>query len=344
VVFSRFRAGGATGRVCNYTLQFAALGGLVCLINACAVDPSAVKSFSALAPDQTKLDALTQAYADVPANLIDLDVLNRLSETKRKELIEDEATRKSQLSDIDGIHTVLVNYMKALGALADNTLVQTSTDTTTLTKGLTSLQTAEPHLGITTAQITAVGDLSNLLGDAATSYYREKELSEIISQANAPFQELIGAEQQIVSRGILPELQNELDETRQLQEVTHALQIDNGRLVSEANVGETTRSKRHQKVLASEQIDPALRGSGAADVASLFLLERAISSDSTTIEQQIQAAKDYSTALDNISKAHAALYAARNSVLSPAGAKSFIEQEGSVLKEAYTALQALNKL
>jgi hypothetical protein len=342
--YSPNRTRASVKRLLRELFRFTALAAIFCFFSACAVDPSAVQSFSGLAPDQTKLDALTQAYADVPAKLIDLDVLHRLSQNEQNALIRDEATRKSQLSAIDGIHAVLVNYMKALGALASDTLVQTSTDTTTLTKGLTALQTAEPTLGITTAQITAVGDLSKLLADAATSFYREQQLSDVISRANAPFQQLVATEQQIVSRGVLPDLQNLLDRTRALKEVTHGLQVASDQQVSEASARETARAERHQKGPEQEQIDPRLRGSGAADVASLLLLKHAIASDTVTINQQIQAAKDYSTALDKIAKAHAALYNARDNVLSEAGAKTFLEQQGSTLNEAYAALQALNKL
>ncbi len=339
-----FRSGALAKGLFKQAVVLTAFGGILCFVSACAVDPSAVQSFSGLAPDQAKLDVLTQAYAEVPSNLIGLDVLHRLSASERKALTNDEVTRKNQLTAIDGIHAVLVNYMKALGALANNTLVQTSTDATTLTKGITALQTAEPTLGITTAQITAVGDLSKLLGDAATSFYRERQLSYVIGRANGPFQQLVATEQQIISRGVLPDLQNLLDRTRDLREVANGLQIARHEQASEANVQEAARDRRDQNGSAAKQIDPVLRGSGAADVASLFLLQRTIDSDNTRINQQIQAAKDYSTALGKIAEAHTALYNARDHLLSEAGAKSFIEQEGSVLNEAYTALQALNKL
>ena len=344
MAYNAFKGSRAAKQLARQASRFAAVAVIAGFVSACAVDPSAVQSFSALAPNQGKLDVLTQAYADVPVNLLQLDVLHRLSSDRKKALTDDEVTRKAQLAAIDGIHTVLVNYMKALGALANDTLVQTSTDTATLTKGLTALQKAEPALGITSAQITAVGDLSTLLGDAVTSFYREQQLSDVIGRANAPFQQLVATEQQIISRAVLPDLRNLLDRTKDLQEVVNGLQLDGEEQVSEAKAREAARAKRHQSASEAEQIDIALRGSGAADLAALFLLKGTIGSDSTRINQQIEAAKDYSAALDNIAKAHTALYAARENVLSKAGAKSFLEQESKVLNEAYTALQALNKL
>lgn len=310
------------------------------LLSACGTDPSAVQSFSQLAPDQSKVDILTQDYADVPGELIQLDVLHRLSAASVNALSADEQTCKNQIKAIDGINSVIVNYMKALGALANNTLVQTSTDTATLKTGITALQTAEPNLGITSTEITAIGDVSTFLADAATSVYRQKNLKDAIARNQAPFQKLVATEEQIISRGVLPELRNLRDRTNDLQEVVNGLKVESAQQKSEANA----RAKRDEKAPQSGKIDVWLRGSGAADVASLLLLQRMIQSDTTTINQEIQAAKSYVKALKDIAKAHTALYDARKNVLSKAGAEAFIKQEGGLLNEAYTALQSLNKI
>jgi hypothetical protein len=314
------------------------------LVSACGTDPSAVQSFSQLAPDQNKLDTLTQAYADVPGKLIQLDVLHRLTPASLNSLFADEQTRKEQIKAIDGIHSVVVDYMKALGALANDTLVQTSTDTATLKKGVTALQIAEPRLGITSDQVMVIGNVSRFLANAATSAYRQKNLADAIARNQAPFQKLIATENQIILRGVLPDLKNLLNRTNALNEVVNGLVVEGNQQISEADGRAKTRAKHHTKVPQSEEIDVSLRGSGAADVASLLLLRRMIQSDTTTINYEIRAAKDYVKALTNIAKVHTALYDARENVLSKDGAKAFIKQEGGLLNEAYTALQSLNKI
>ena len=79
------------------SLQWVASVAVMLLLSACGIDPSAVQSFSQLAPDQSKVDILTQDYADVPGDLIQLDVLHRLSAASVKSLSEDEQTRKNQI-------------------------------------------------------------------------------------------------------------------------------------------------------------------------------------------------------------------------------------------------------
>lgn len=343
-LLGKYRSGLQSAVASLGSLQWVATVAVMLLLSACGIDPSAVQSFSQLAPDQSKVDILTQDYADVPRDLIQLDVLHRLSAASVKSLSEDEQTRKNQIKAIDGINSVIVNYMKVLGALANNTLVQTSTDTATLKTGITALQTAEPNLGITPAEITAIGDVSTFLADAATSAYRQKNLKDAIAHNQAPFQKLVATEEQIISRGVLPELRNLRDRTNDLREVVSGLKVESDQQKSEANARAEARAKRDEKAPQSEEIDVWLRGSGAADVASLLLLQRMIQSDTTTINQEIQAAKGYVKALKDIAKAHTALYDVRKNVLSKAGAEAFIKQEGGLLNETYTALQSLNKI
>ncbi len=310
---------------------------LVLLVSGCATDPSAVTSFSALAPDASKLHSLTAAYADVPNQLKLLDVLQNVTATSATDTAAQVKTRNDQVTQIDALHAVLVNYMQSLGALANNSLAQTSTDTKDVTDGLTALSKAAPNLGLTPGMITGVGAISTFLGDAATANYRQEQLTTIIGESELPFQQLIAAEKTIVTEGVIKELQNVREQTTRLAEVTHALEVNAG-----AEALKSAPPKMDSKGV--DRLDPKLQRSGAADIAALYLLQKAITSDLSTLDLQIKAATAYATALDKISSAHTILYKNRDGLLSKEGAKTAIAQLTPLVKEANTALQALKNM
>jgi hypothetical protein len=307
---------------------------VVLIVSGCATDPSAVTSFSALAPDAPKLHSLTTAYADVPNELRALDVLNNITVISPAETAAQVKTRNQQVAQIDALHAVLVNYMRSLGALANNGLVQTSTDTKDVTDGLTSLSKAVPTLGLTANMITGVGDICTFLADAATAAYRQEQLTIIIAKSEQPFQQLIEAEAAIVAKGVIPDLGNVENRIKDLAEVTHALQVNDEAEAAKSKAGST----------GVDGLNPTLQRSGAADVASLYLLRRAMTSEFSAVELQIKAARDYLTALHEISAAHTVLYRNRGDLLSKKGAKAAIGQLSPLVKEANTALQALKDM
>lgn len=310
---------------------------IVLMIAGCAVDPSAVTSFSALAPDASKLHTLTVAYADAPNQLRVLDVLQNITVTSAAETAAEVKARNDQVTQIDALHTVLVNYMSSLGALANNGLVQTSTDTKNVTDGLTALAKAKPALHLTSGMITGVGDICTLLADAATAVYREEQLTTIIGQSEAPFQQLIAAEKTIITEGVIKEIQNVEDRTKDLAEVTHALQVN-----ARAEAEKSTYPKNGSTGV--DALNPQLQRSGAADIASLYLLQRAITSSLSALDLQIKAATAYAGALDKIASAHTVLYRNRGNLLSKQGAKTAITQLTPLVKEANTALHALKNM
>lgn len=312
--------------------------GVVLLTFGCATDPGAVKSFSALAPDASKLHSLTVAYADAPNQIEATDVLHYAA-TSAAETAAQVKARNEQVTQIDAVHAVLVNYMQSLGALADDSLVQTSTDTKDVTDGLTALSKAKPSLGLTAGMITGVGDIITLLADAATAGYRQEQLTTIIGKSEGPFQKLIAAEKSIISEGVIKELQNVKERigSAELAQVKHALQVN-------ADAEEKKSIQPKPGDTGVNALDPKLQRSGAADIASLYLLQQAISSNLSALDLQIKAATAYATALDKISSAHTVLYNNRNSLLSKDGAKTAIKQLTPLVKDANTALQALKNM
>jgi len=309
---------------------------IMLLISGCVTDPGAVTSFSALAPDASKLHSLTTAYADAPNQLKALDVL-QYTAMSADETAEQVKARNAQVAQIDALHAILVNYMQSLGALANNGLVQTSADTKDVTDGLTALSKNKPDLGLTPNMITGIGDLVTLLADAATSFYRQDQLTSIIGRSDAPFQQLVAAEKKIVSEGVIKELQLVEDRTKALAEVTHALKVNADAEAAKSmapQVGDT----------GVKGLNPKLQGSGAADIASLYLLQQLITSNLNNLDLQIKAATAYLTALDKIADAHTVLYKNRDDLLTKKGAKTAISQLTPLVKDANAALEALKNM
>lgn len=310
---------------------------IMLLISSCATtDPSAVTSFSALAPDASKLHSLTTAYADAPNQLRALNVLNYTA-MSADATAEQVKARNAQVAQIDALHAILVNYMQSLGALANNSLVQTSTDTKDVTDGLTALSKANPNLGLTSSMIAGIGDLANLLADASTSFYRQDQLTSIIGKSQAPFQQLVAAEKKIVSEGVIKELQLVEDKTKALAEVTHALQVN--------AAAEAAKSKSPEEgATGVEALNRQLQGTGATDIASLYLLQQSITSNLNNLDIQIKAATAYLTALNKIADAHTVLYKNRENLLSKEGAKTAISQLTPLVKDANAALKAMKNM
>jgi hypothetical protein len=224
--------------------------------------------------------------------------------------------------------------MKSLGTLANNSLVQTSADTRKVTEGLTALSSANHSLGLTPPMIAGVGDIVTLLGDATTEGYRQEQLTRVIETSETPFQQLIKAEQTIISEGVIKELENVRDKTKTLAEVTHALQVNDDAIANNSRTGLTGVSG----------LNPKLQGSGAADIAALYLLQKDITSELASLDLQIKAAEAYLTALDKISAAHDILYKNSKNLLSKHGAKTALAQITPLLKDANTALNALKNM
>jgi hypothetical protein len=311
---------------------------IVLLVSGCATDPGAVRSFSALAPDASKLHSLTVAYADAPIQLQELDVLNYTA-MSAAEISAQVKARNAQVAQIDALHAVLVNYMQSLGALANDGLVQTSTDAKDVTDGLTALSKANASLGLTSGMITGVGKIITLLGDAATEIYRQQQLTTIIGKSEGPFQQLVAAEKAIVTEGVIKELQlvKERTEHGELAEVTHALKVN-----AEAEANKSKYPKMGDTGVTA--LNPKLQRSGAADIASLYLLRQAVTSNLSVLDSEIKAATAYATALDKISSAHTVLYNNRKNLLTKDGAKAALAQLTPLVKEANAALQALKNM
>jgi hypothetical protein len=168
------------------------------LSSACS-DPKAVQTFSAMAPDSSIAAGLTESYAAEPT--WDRDLHNVWNGPSQATVLD----RSAQAKSIIGIDTSIREYMQALGALAADNVVQSSTNVDDLKTGLTAFQKAEPNL-ISTSDVTLITDFVQFLAVLAENGYRSAKLSQIIGQYNASFQKILDIQINIVQRGIIPSL------------------------------------------------------------------------------------------------------------------------------------------
>jgi hypothetical protein len=300
-------------------------------------------------PDAAKLSVLESQYLGTPVQLANLDVLKVSLLMTEGEIKQQMDLRKQQITQIDGFHKAITDYMQALGKLADDKQVNINNDKTAITTGLTDLSKVQTGLGITANEITAVGDIFQFVADAATQAYRQDKLEEIIGKAEKPFQEIILAERRIVNDAFLPELQNVRGRVVHLAQISHALQVnaqdDECKAKQQAaKLAEHKPGKHFAESSEVSLLDPKLQHGGAADLASKYLLQQNITARLATLDDQIQAAQAYVKLMDQISKAHTELYNQRKDVLSEDGAKRIKAAIEPLTKEAKTAWKDIQKL
>ncbi len=100
-------------------------------------------------------------------------------------------------------HTLIAEYMDALGRLASDELV-------TYDKESDALGKANAHNKFSgESDAGAFGSVSKILFRAATDGWRQKKLRELIGDSNSPFQEVVGALKRIVDQGFAGDTENE---------------------------------------------------------------------------------------------------------------------------------------
>jgi hypothetical protein len=174
------------------------------LCTACA-DPKAVQSFAAMAPPEQTAQTLTTAYVTEPVWRENTKILT--NDPPQPALSQLLAIRSDQAKGFESTDTAIREYMQALGSLAADGVVQSTTHVKDLTSGLSAWQKAKPELGITTSQITLVTEVVQTVADLAENGYRDTKLSEIIGKSQQPFQELIDIQIEIVRNGIIPSME-----------------------------------------------------------------------------------------------------------------------------------------
>jgi hypothetical protein len=304
---------------------------LVAFMVTCAacVDTTAVQTFAKMAPEPAAIQQITRDYTQELDRREDIKLLG--DDPPSPNLAEEKGTREKQELGIEALDTSIREYMQALGALAAGGVVQSSANVKQLTDGLTAWQKAVPGLGITSSQITIVGDFVQSIADLTESGYRNAKLSEIIGKSESPFQQLIEIQTGIASRGITPsiiEVQNSLnDNSRVLEFISEDLQTWAG--WARANRVPTPNYANR---------NPTYGELGAADAhVARYLLKRSLEEDQAFLATEQSAAESYAKALQAIGRAHTALYNNRKNVLT----KGVVDQIRPLAQEVHKDFQDL---
>lgn len=319
-------------------MRFLIASGLMLICSACA-DLTAVQNFAKMAPDPSAIQGLTKAYA------LELDVREDVKllgdNAPNLQLADADKTRTQQAVAIQGLDTFIREYMQALGALAGNDIVQSSSNVKNVTTGLTSLQKDVPSLGLTTGQITVIGELIQSIADLAENGYRNAKLVEIIKTHDGPFQQLIAIQTDIVSKAITPsiaEIQRSLNEQARVSDFVDE-DIKDWTTAASAAATKAGRSDDSRGYYFKRNPTYGVAGASDAHMAR-YLFKKSLEADRTSLSAQLAAADAYVKALHSIGLAHTELVKKGNDVLT----KATVTQIQPLAQEVYKDYQDIQRL
>lgn len=157
-----------------------------------------IKAFASLSSNAASYDAITRDY---------IGALDRRKQYQPQEFhggLEAQKTRReAQRASLDLLQQTVVDYMEGLGGLATGEI-------RTYDKSLKELSSNlnEATL-LTNDEQEAVTALSIMLARAATTAYRQRQIKNLIQDANQPLQDVIKATRKIVSKGVIADLKVE---------------------------------------------------------------------------------------------------------------------------------------
>lgn len=184
-------------------IRVVVMGSLLVTCAACS-DPKAVQTFAAMAPDPSMAQGLSHIYVTEPAWRAELNRGTNVRPDPDAQALT--AQRTDQAKGIVSLDSGIREYMKALGALAADGVVQSSSNVSDLTTGLTALQKGIPSLGITTRDVTLIGAFVQAIADLAENGYRNAKLAQLIGDNDVALQRSLDIQIEIVSRGIVPSI------------------------------------------------------------------------------------------------------------------------------------------
>lgn len=225
------------------------------------VNLKAIQDFANISAESAEYTSLVENYLDSPNRKKRYQPADQHAQldTRTQE-------RMAQKSELLIRHEVIEEYMEAMGKLAADEIVDQKEELSKLT---TALQT---QAGRNPKETEAFGKVAEILTKLASDGWRQRQLQSLITQSNAPIQQILKSFQQIVTEGFGGDLQNE--------EVV----IEN-----------------YYRTLIAQSNDPA----GKAALAEWQEVRMA------TLADHSQTIQDYATLLGKISEGHQKLYDGR---------------------------------
>jgi hypothetical protein len=238
--------------------RFAAVA-LFAVLTGCA-NLSAIQEFGKLSADAASYTKLTQEYASSPTRSKQYTLASE--EDKRKALDALAETRKAQVASLQLYHSTLFEYMTAISDLASDEVVSFDDEL----GGLADAALKQKY--IKESEAKAVKSLGTILASAATDFYRQRKLKEVIGQADAPLQTVIGAMHTIVVGGYASSLENEKAYARSYYRnlEARARNDDKQTVLAERLYGEriAKEAELDGRITASEQYGNVLKAIGSA--------------------------------------------------------------------------------
>ena len=166
---------------------------VVCLAlvaSACTANLTSVRDFANTSFDAAQYSQLVVVYVETPTRLKRYEPSSQWPELDRQ-----ASQRQAQRQQLLLRHTLVKEYMSALGQLAADGLPIYDNELDELGKALEDAKFADE------GEATAFAAVSKLLVTAATDRWRRDKLESLIEQSNAPFQVVVGAMAKTVEQG-----------------------------------------------------------------------------------------------------------------------------------------------
>lgn len=164
----------------------------------CATNLKAIQDFANLSAESAEYTALVDEYLEFPNRQKRYQPPSRHASLDT--MAQERATQKTGLLLRQRI---IETYMDSLGRLAADELVDNTEALGTLSAALHNQAGTNPQ------ETEAYEKMAGILTKVAIDRWRQRQLQDLIEQANPPIQQILGALQRIVSDGFGGDLQTE---------------------------------------------------------------------------------------------------------------------------------------
>ena len=171
---------------------------LLAFTQGCATNLKAVQDFANLSAESAEYTALVDEYVEFPNRQKRYQPPSRHASLEA--MAQERATQKSALLLRQHI---IETYMNSLGRLAADDIVDNTEELGTLSAALQNQAGTNPQ------ETEAYEKMAGILTKVAIDRWRQRQLQDLIEQANPPLQQILGALQHIVSDGFGGDLQTE---------------------------------------------------------------------------------------------------------------------------------------
>ncbi len=171
---------------------------LLAFTQGCTTNLKPIQDFANLSAESAQYTTLVDEYLDFPQRQKRYQPPSR--HAKLDAMAQDRATQKT---DLLLRQSLIETYMKSLGRLAADEVVDNTEELAQLSTTLESQTPTSPQ------EAEAFKKIAGIVTTVAVKRWRQDQLQDLIKQANAPIQQLLESLHRIVSDGFGGDLQTE---------------------------------------------------------------------------------------------------------------------------------------